>query len=632
MSNVLKMPVQNSIQSLAAHGWSVRRIARELRLNRRTVARYLDSASKCTTDSKVTAGSGPRPESVEPVGESKCTTPVAEVIAGSARVPDPVFSPKCTTSDSKVTTGSRPRPESVDPVAESKCTTHGSKVTTGSAPEMAPSATLCAAVPEPATRSKCEAFREIIVPLFEKGLTAQRIYQDLRLEHAFTGAYESVKRFLAGLRAAAPVPVHRVEVQPGEEMQVDFGLGVPVVGEDGKSRRTWVFRAILSHSRKGYSESVFRQDTETFLRVIENALRYFGGVVLILNLDNLKAAVINADWADPDLNPKIVAFCRHYSMHLLPCRPRTPQHKGKVERGVGYVKSNALKGLRFTSLAAQNAHLLEWEKTVADTRLHGTTRRHVARAFELEKPHLQPLPPGLFACYRESLRRVARDSSVQVDRAYYQVPLEYIGRNVWVQIESRSVRLFNQRRELIASHIPLPPGQFSSVQGVGGFDSKGIGARKAAGQWLLLAGKYGPHAKAWAEAVWSARGIEGVRSLMGLAGLGRNHSSKAIEQACASAHNLSAHRLRDIQSILKQGTAATPVQELFPWPAEDPPELHATRSETPIAHRPPVPSTQTPLAMTPPNPPAPPKQAIIRDLQTYSQFIQTHATTPPGTP
>ena len=596
MSNVLKMPVQNSIQNLAAHGWSVRRIARELRLNRRTVARYLIAASKCTTPGdEVTTGSGHLSELSGPVPGSKCTT-----------------------SGDEVTTGSGPLPDEAGPVSGSKCTTPGAEVTTGPGLEILPSSGPAAPVAAAASRSKCGALREVIVPLFEKGLTARRIYQDLRVEHAFTGAYESVKRFLAGLRAAAPVPVHRVEAQPGEEMQVDFGLGAPVVGDGGKVRRTWVFRSVLSHSRKGYSESVFHQDTETFLRVIENSLRHYGGVPLILNLDNLKAAVIKADWVDPELNPKIIAFCQHYGLSLLPCRPRTPQHKGKVERGVAYVKSNALKGLRFTSLAAQNAHLIQWEKNVADTRLHGTTRRQVASAFELEKPHLQPLPPSLFACYRESLRRVARDSSVQVDRAYYQVPLEYIGRDVWVQIENRSVRLFNQRRELIASHLPLSPGQFSSVQGVGGFDSKGIGARQAARQWLQLAGQYGPRAKAWAEAVWSARGIEGVRSLMGLAGLGRNHSSPAIEQACASALNLGAHRLSDLQRILKQGSAATPCQELLPWPAGPPPA--------------PTASTLTPTTMTPANPSSPTNPGVIRDLQTYSQFIQTRTAAPSGAP
>ncbi len=253
MSNVLKMPVQNRIQNLAAHGWSARRIARELGLNRRTVSRYLIAASKCTTpDSEVTTGSGHLPELADPVSGSKCTTPGNEVTTGSGHLPelaDPVSDSKCTTPGNEVTTGSGHLPELADPVSGSKCTIPSNKVITGCGQEILPSsgpapavavaaavasasASAAVAVATTASRSKCGAFREVIVPLFEKGLTAQRIYQDLRVEHAFTGAYESVKRFLAGLRAAAPVPVHRVEAQPGEEMQVEFGLGAPVVGKD----------------------------------------------------------------------------------------------------------------------------------------------------------------------------------------------------------------------------------------------------------------------------------------------------------------------------------------------------------------------------------------------------------------
>jgi transposase len=92
---------------------------------------------------------------------------------------------------------------------------------------------------------------------------------------------------------------------------VDFGLGAPI--GDGTSRpgRSWVFRMVLSYSRKAYSEAVVRQDTETFLRCLENGLRAFGGVPFLLNLDNLKAAVLKADWFDPEINPKLADFCRH---------------------------------------------------------------------------------------------------------------------------------------------------------------------------------------------------------------------------------------------------------------------------------------------------------------------------------
>jgi hypothetical protein len=128
--------------------------------------------------------------------------------------------------------------------------------------------------------------------------------------------------------------VQRIEVQPGEEVQVDFGSGPTLIGSDGKKRRTWIFRLVLSYSRKGYSEAVLRQDTESFLRCLENAFRAFGGSTLTINLDNLKAAVLKADWADPELNPKLADFARHYGATIMPCLPRTPEHKGKIESGV----------------------------------------------------------------------------------------------------------------------------------------------------------------------------------------------------------------------------------------------------------------------------------------------------------
>ena len=130
----------------------------------------------------------------------------------------------------------------------------------------------------------------------EAGLSAQRIYQDLVEEKGFAGSYQSICRFVRQLKARQPQRVWRMECPPGEEMQVDFGLEAPIGQDDGKTRRSWVFRVVLSYSRKAYSEAVMRQDTESFLRCLENALRHFGGAPLLLNIDNSKAAVLKADW------------------------------------------------------------------------------------------------------------------------------------------------------------------------------------------------------------------------------------------------------------------------------------------------------------------------------------------------
>ena len=124
-----------------------------------------------------------------------------------------------------------------------------------------------------------------------------------------------------------------MECGAGEEAQVDFGRGAPVITSEGKRRKTHVFRIVLSHSRKGYSEPTFTQATDDFLRALENAFAHFGGVPKTLVIDNLKAAVLPPDWFDPVLTPKVQSFCQHYGTVILPTKPYTPRHKGKVEAG-----------------------------------------------------------------------------------------------------------------------------------------------------------------------------------------------------------------------------------------------------------------------------------------------------------
>jgi transposase len=120
---------------------------------------------------------------------------------------------------------------------------------------------------------------------------SQRIWQDLKTEQGFGGGYDSAKRFCRRLKQATPLPFRRMECEPGAEAQVDFGTAAPVIMPEGKRRRPHLFRIVLSHSRKAYSEAVYRQTTDSFLRRLENAFHHFGGVPKTLVIDNLKAAV-----------------------------------------------------------------------------------------------------------------------------------------------------------------------------------------------------------------------------------------------------------------------------------------------------------------------------------------------------
>src|SRR4051812_12903662 len=370
--NQLIVSLQHSILTLAAKGWSARKIARELGIDRETVGRYLRAVP---TDSK---------PAILPAGSTAGRT------------------------------------------------------------------------------SQCVPWAAVIEQGLLAGLSAQRIYQDLVAGHAFTGSYDAVKRFVRRLAHKTEPPFRRMECAPGHELQVDFGQAAWVT-EDGHRRRAHLFRCVLSHSRKGYSEAVWRQTSESFIRCLENAFRHFGGVPATIVIDNLKAGVIQADWFDSEINPKLEEFARYYGTVILPTKPAMPRHKGKVEAGVKYAQNNAIKGRSFESLTAQNSFLSEWERNVADTRIHGTTRQQVGKFFaEVEKPALQALPRGLFPVFQEARRSVHRDGYVEFKRAYYSAPPEYVGRQVWVRQESRLLRLYNNRREQIALHVLAEAGKFTT--------------------------------------------------------------------------------------------------------------------------------------------------------------------------
>jgi transposase len=493
MANYLKMAQIQTIIELKKRGWSNRRISRELGIYRGTVNRYVNRWKR--GHSLNSPGAGKKADGSDRDQSGRDYSKPAKAPPGSG----------------------------ADEVAA-----------------------------DPGSNSRCAGYHDIIVGKLKRQLSAQRIYQDLSAECGYDGSYYSVKRYVKKLRQDHPLPFRRMECSPGLEAQVDFGSGAPVIMPDGKRKRSHVFRIVLSCSRKAYSESVFHQTTDAFLRCLENAFRHFGGAPQTLVIDNLKAAVSKADWYDPEIVPKLQSFCAHYGTVILPAKPYTPRHKGKVESGVKYVKSNALKAKTFNSLNEQNEYLLQWERNTADKRIHGTTRQQVAKVFEeTEKPLLKPLPVDLFPVFREAKRSVHRDGHVEVDKSYYSVPPEYLGRRLWVRWDSRVVRVYNGKMEQIAMHSKVEPGRFET-------DGKHIHPHKLSGiengvQWLLNKIRLiGPQSHRWAKNVIDVRGVTGQRALLGLRSLCKKHTAQEIENACQKAVAGGTYRLQTVRKIIEQ--------------------------------------------------------------------------------
>ena len=308
--------------------------------------------------------------------------------------------------------------------------------------------------PPPQVASSVELHRKLVEDWLAKGWESQAIHQKLVKEHGFSGSYSAVWRFVQSLAPGQPEATVRVEVDPGQEAQVDFGyVGKLLDLRTGKQRKAWAFVMTLSFSRHQYVEFVFDQRVETWLRLHRNAFSYFRGVPKRIVLDNLKAAIIKASVEDPEVQRSYRDLAEHYDFLIAPCRPRTPEHKGKVESGVRYVQRNFMAVHEPKDIPQANESALDWIENWAGLRIHGTTRQKpLVRFREVEQAVLLPLPdePYDLAVWNKLL--VGRDCYVNFDKSYYSAPERLRGQEVWVRGGLTSVNLYDEHQKLVALH------------------------------------------------------------------------------------------------------------------------------------------------------------------------------------
>ena len=382
------------------------------------------------------------------------------------------------------------------------------------------------APPPPAPKSqpsRCEPYRQIVEQAVSSRRNGVAIYQELVDTHGFGGSYSSVRRFVRTLREHGVAKTFAViHTEPGEEAQVDYGTG-PMVRhpESGTYRRTRLFVLTLGFSRKCVRFLVWRSSSRTWADLHEQAFRRLGGCTRVMVLDNLKEGVL---------------------------RIRNPDRKGKVERGVGHAQETPLKGLSFESLEEAQAHLDHWEERWADTRIHGTTKRQVAAMFAEEKPHLRPLPLEPFRSYEYGTRTVHLDGHVEVARAYYSVPPGHVGRVVWVQWDSRQVRILSgQHGQLLREHARQQPGRHRTAR-----EDRPAPTPQRLHDILGRARRAGEHIGTLCRLIHEREGDLGSRRILGVIALVKRFGAQSVEDACAAALEIGTPTYRFVRRYVER--------------------------------------------------------------------------------
>lgn len=205
----------------------------------------------------------------------------------------------------------------------------------------------------------------------------------------------------------------------------------------------------------------------------------------------------------------------------------------------------------------QNQHLRNWEQNVADTRIHGTTRKQVRKQFEIEKPYLIPVRKDPYPIFEEGIRKVHLDGHIAVAKAYYSIPYEYTAREVRVRWDQKIVKIMNMKNKTIAVHPRRSPGKFTTNHQH--LCPLKMSQLENGEHWLIeKAGKMGVSCKEWAQTVIKYRKEQGLRVVQGLISLSKKYTSREIDLACNMELKFNSKKLRIVRGFLKR---TIPIQE-----------------------------------------------------------------------
>ena len=414
--------------------------------------------------------------------------------------------------------------------------------------------------PDPDSRKPMPDFKKIHDLLTRKkktGITRTLLWQEYREDHPDGYGLSQFNEHYRGWLKQQKKPSPPMERVPGERLFVDYsGLGMSYVNrETGEKIDCEIYVSSMGHSGKIYCEASHTQSIPDWLKVTENAFRYYGGVSALITPDNLKSAVTTPGRYDPDNNRVFEEFCDHYGTAIYAARVRCPKDKALAENSVQNVQRWVIAPLRsrvFFSLRELNEAM--WEKLEILNNRPFTEREGTRSGVfnEVDLPALKPLPAERFEYAEWSKAKVHPDCHVMYKCCRYSVHYSHIGKTVDLRATADGVEVFlNGRR--VASHLRLKGCERRSTcdehlpPSHRAWEMMGESTRK----WLEL--RTGGTLEL-ARLIYSGEKHPtlSIRRIQGLMSLERKYGAEEFERACGYALRTGAeYRHSTLSSILK---------------------------------------------------------------------------------
>ena len=181
----------------------------------------------------------------------------------------------------------------------------------------------------------------------------------------------------------------------------------------------------LCYSRKLFVMAFPTQRQEAFLLGHVQAFRHFGGIPRRISYDNLKTAVQQIlQGRKREEQTTFTRFRSHYLFESRFCTPGQGHEKGGVESDVGYVRRNFLVPMPQVADFDELNRLLATACCEDDQRIIERSDKAIGERWQMEQPHLQPLPTHPFACCISREVTLNGYGQVTFETNRYSVPVD----------------------------------------------------------------------------------------------------------------------------------------------------------------------------------------------------------------
>jgi transposase len=286
----------------------------------------------------------------------------------------------------------------------------------------------------PPRPSKLDPYRPVIQRLvLEDKLTAVLVLEEIRVL-GYEGGYSILKDYVRRVRPAPRAKVTTVlEHPPGAEGQVDWSPYTVRLG--GEQRLVHAFSLVLPFSRFMVVRFAMDEQLDTLLALHDEAFAVVGAIPRLMTYDNMTTVGRTRPSGALELTARFEAYRESCGFDVALIDPGRPNQHGSVERPFHYIEHNCLRRrrFRFDDMSDLNRHAAWWCDSVANVRVHGSTRERPVDRLLRERPVMLPLPSLRPEPCRSFGRKVGQDFCVAVDTNRYSVPPRHVGQPATVQ-------------------------------------------------------------------------------------------------------------------------------------------------------------------------------------------------------